>query len=60
MKQLAEMLIKVRRKIKYGIKAEEDDSSPLIPLAYSFDKTPVLCYDNDCKMSRRHKYNEII
>lgn len=54
------MLIKVRRKIKYGIEAEEDDSAARIPLAYLFDKTPVLCYDNDCKMSRRHKYNEII
>lgn len=27
MKQLTEMLIKVRRKIKYGIRAEGDDSS---------------------------------
>ena len=54
------MPVKIRRKIKCGIGAEEDDSSALILLAYLFDKTPVLCYDNDCKMSRRHKYNEII
>ena len=52
---LAEMLIKTMQKIKCGIGAEEDDSS-----AYLFDKTPVLCYYNDCKMSRRHKYNAII
>ena len=33
MKQLAEMLIKVRLKIKYGIRAEEDEPSayPRIP-----------------------------
>ena len=51
---------KDKAKIRCGIGAEEDDSSALIPLAYLFDKTPVLCYDNDCKMSRRHKCNEII
>lgn len=52
---LVEMLIRKRLEIRFGTRAEEDDSS-----AYLFDKTPVLCYDNDCKMSRRHKYNEII
>lgn len=60
MRVLIEMPVKIRRKIKCGIGAEEDDSSALILLAYLFDKTPVLCYDNDCKMSRRYKYNEII
>ena len=55
-----EMPVKIKQKIRCGIGAEGDNSSTLIPLAYLFDKTPVLCYDNDCKMSRRHKYNEII
>ena len=53
------MLIKIKQKIKCGIGAEEDDSFAY-SFAYLFDKTPVLCYYNDCKMSRRHKYNAII
>lgn len=61
MRALIEMPVKIRRKIRCGTGAEEDDSSARISHpAYLFDKTPVLCYDNDCKMSRRHKYNEII
>lgn len=55
MRVLIERLVKIKQKIRSGIGAEGDDSS-----AYLFDKTPVLCYDNDCKISRRHKYNEII
>ena len=49
MKQLTEMLIKVRRKIKYGIRAEGDDSSA--DLFYNLKKV----FEKSNKMF----YNEI-